>query len=69
MTNALTGGALPKAQVEIPATIRKKMSLQKEMEVAFEAKDAFEWADLVKVIPVEDVKIDKNGQYDFLKYP
>jgi len=55
--------------VEIPATIRKKMSLQKEMEVAFEAKDALDWADLIKVIPVEDVKIDENGQYDSLKYP
>lgn len=37
--------------MEIPATIRKKMSLQKEMEVAFEAKNAFDWADLVKEIP------------------
>lgn len=69
MTNALTGGALPKGQMEILATVRKKMSWQKEMEVAFEAKNAFEWADLVKVIPVEDVKIDENGQYDSLKYP
>lgn len=29
MTNALTGGSLPKAQVEIPATIRKKNELAK----------------------------------------
>ncbi|MRN07187.1 AbrB family transcriptional regulator [Lactobacillus sp. 0.1XD8-4] len=73
MTKALTSKMSQKAQVEIPATIlfanSLKMSLQKEMEVAFEAKDALDWADLVKVIPAEDVKIDKNGQYDFLKYP
>lgn len=27
------------------------------MEVAFEAKDAFDWVDLVKELPVEDVKL------------
>lgn len=37
--------------MEIPATVRKKINLQKEMEVAFEAKDAFDWVDLVKGIP------------------
>ena len=39
------------------------------MEVAFEAKDAFDWADLVKELPVEDVKIDENGHYDSPRYP
>ena len=50
MTNALTGGALPKGQMAIPTTVCKKLSWQKEMEVAFETKDAFDWADLVKEI-------------------
>lgn len=50
MTNALTGGALPKGQMKILATVRKKLSWRKEMGVVFEAKDAFDWADLVKEI-------------------
>lgn len=39
------------------------------MEVAFEAKDAFDWADLVKELTVEDVKIGENGYYDSQRYP
>lgn len=52
----------------VPAIVRKKISLQKEMEVAFEAKDAFDWVDLVKELPVEDAKIDENGHYDSQRY-
>ncbi|MBD5090886.1 MAG: AbrB/MazE/SpoVT family DNA-binding domain-containing protein [Lactobacillus sp.] len=51
MTKALTGKMSQKNRVVVPATVRKKINLQKEMEVAFEAKDAFDWADLVKEIP------------------
>lgn len=46
----------------VPATVRKKISLQKEMEVAFD------WVDLVKELPVEDAKIDENGHYDSQRY-
>ena len=59
-------GRYQKPKWKFQQLFAKKMSLQKEMEVAFEAKDAFEWADLAKVIPVEDVKIDKNGTRNFM---
>lgn len=48
---ALTGKMSQKKRVVVPANVRKKINLQKEMEVAFEAKDAFDWANLVKEIP------------------
>ncbi|MCC4399350.1 AbrB/MazE/SpoVT family DNA-binding domain-containing protein [Limosilactobacillus reuteri] len=79
MDNALTGKMSQKGQVVIPAAIRKALGLKKGTEVSFEVKDneihikklptALDWADLVKEIPVEDVKIDENGHYDPKKYP
>lgn len=79
MDNALTGKMSQKGQIVIPATIRKELGLQKGTEVSFEIKNneirikklptALDWADLVKEIPVEDVEIDENGNYDPKKSP
>ncbi len=43
-------GHYQKVKWQFQQLFAKKLSWQKEMEVAFETKDAFDWADLVKEI-------------------
>lgn len=43
-------GRYQKVKWQFQQLFVKKLSWQKEMEVAFETKDAFDWADLVKEI-------------------
>ena len=79
MDNALTGKISQKGQVVIPAAIRKDLGLKKGSKVSFELKNceitikklptALDWSNLVKQIPIEDVYIDENGQYDPKKSP
>lgn len=79
MDNALTGKISQKGQVVIPAVIRKDLGLKKGSKVSFELKNgeitikklptALDWSNLVKQIPIEDVYIDENGQYDPKKSP
>ena len=69
-----TGKVSKKVQVVIPIQIRKAIGLNQESKVSFELKKgeitikklptALDWANLVKQIPVEDVKIDENGYFD-----
>ena len=63
-----------RGQVVIPASIRKPSGLTKGSEVSFELKNdeitirklptALDWIGLVRKLPVEDVCIDENGNYD-----
>ena len=63
-----------RGQVVIPASIRKPSGLTKGSEVSFELKNdeitirklptALDWIGLVRKLPVEDVCIDDNGNYD-----
>lgn len=43
-------GRYQKVKWQFQQLFAKKLSWQKEMEVAFETKDAFDWADLIKEI-------------------
>ena len=79
MDRVLTGKVSEKGQVVIPIQIRKALGLKKGSKVSFELKNgeitikklptALDWANLVKQIPVEDVKIDENGYFDPKKSP
>ena len=79
MDHLLTGKVSKKGQVVIPAPIRKALGLKKGSKVLFELNNgeitikklptALDWASLVKQIPVEDVKFDKNGYLDPKKSP
>ncbi|WP_294759775.1 AbrB/MazE/SpoVT family DNA-binding domain-containing protein [uncultured Lactobacillus sp.] len=79
MDHVLTSKVSQKGQVVIPAPIRKALGLKKGSKVLFKLKKskitikklptALDWANLVKQIPVEDVKIDKNGYFDPKKSP
>ena len=69
MSRVLTGEVSKKGQVVIPIQIRKALGLNKGSKVSFELNNgeitikklptASDWANLVKQIPVEDVKIDE----------
>ena len=79
MNRVLTGKVSQKGQVVIPIQIRKALGLKKGSKVLFELKNgkitikklptALDWANLVKQIPVENVKIDENGYFDPKKSP
>ena len=79
MDSVFTGKVSQKGQVVIPAPIRKALGLKKGSKVLFELNNgeitikklptALDWANLVKQIPVEDVKIDENGYFDPKKSP
>ena len=79
MNRVLTGKVSQKGQVVIPIQIRKTLGLKKGSKVLFELKNgeitikklptALDWANLVKQIPVENVKIDENGYFDPEKSP
>ena len=79
MDRVLTGKVSEKGQVVIPIQIRKALGLKKGSKVSLELKNgeitikklptALDWANLVKQIPVEDVKIDENGYFDPKKSP
>ena len=79
MDRVLIGKVSQKGQVVIPIRIRKALGLKKGSKVSFELKNgeitikkvltALDWTNLVKQIPVEDVKIDKNGYFDPRKSP
>ncbi|KJY57045.1 AbrB/MazE/SpoVT family DNA-binding domain-containing protein [Lactobacillus melliventris] len=79
MDCVFTGKVSQKGQVVIPAPIRKALGLKKGSKVLFELNNgeitikklptALDWASLVKQIPVEDVKFDKNGYLDPKKSP
>lgn len=79
MNRVLIGKVSQKGQVVIPIQIRKALGLKKGSKVSFELKKgeitikklptALDWANLVKQIPVEDVKIDENGYFDPKKSP
>ena len=74
MSRVFTGKVSEKGQVVIPIQIRKALGLKKGSKVSFELNNgeitikklptALDWANLVKQIPVEDVKIDENGYFD-----
>ena len=79
MDSVLTGKVSKKGQVVIPIKIRKALGLKKGSKVSFELNNgeitikklptALDWANLVKQIPVEDVKIGENGYFDPKKLP
>jgi AbrB family looped-hinge helix DNA binding protein len=79
MDNTITGKMSQKGQVVITAIIRKALGLTKGTELSFEVKGdeitikklptALDWANLVKQIPVEDVEIAEDGNFDFKKSP
>lgn len=79
MDCVFTGIVSKKGQVVIPIQIRKALGLKKGSKVSFELKNgeitikklptALDWSNLVKQIPVEDVKIDENGYFDPKKSP
>ena len=79
MDHILTSKVSQKGQVVIPIKIRKALGLKKGSKVLFELNNgeitikklptALDWANLVKQIPVEDVKIDENGYFDSEKSP
>ena len=79
MNRVLIGKVSQKGQVVIPIQIRKALGLKKGSKVSFELNNgeitikklptALDWANLVKQIPVEDVKIDENGYFDPKKSP
>ena len=79
MNRVLIGKVSQKGQVVIPIKIRKALGLKKGSKVLFELNNgeitikklptALDWANLVKQIPVEDVKIDENGYFDPKKSP
>ena len=79
MDSVLTGKVSQKGQVAIPIQIRKALGLKRGSKVLFELKKskitikklptALDWANLVKQIPVEDVKIGENGYFDPEKSP
>ena len=79
MDRVLIGKVSQKGQVVIPIRIRKALGLKKGSKVSFELKNgeitikkvltALDWTNLVKQIPVEDVKIDENGYFDPRKSP
>ena len=79
MDHVLTSKVSQKGQVAIPIQIRKALGLKKGSKVLFELKKskitikklptALDWANLVKQIPVEDVKIGENGYFDPEKSP
>ena len=79
MDHILTSKVSQKGQVVIPIKIRKALGLKKGSKVSFELNNgeitikklptALDWANLVKQIPVEDVKFDKNGYFDPKKSP
>ena len=79
MDSVFTGKVSKKGQVVIPIQIRKALGLKKGSKVLFELNNgeitikklptALDWANLVKQIPVEDVKIDENGYFDPKKSP
>ena len=79
MNRVLIGKVSQKGQVVIPIQIRKALGLKKGSKVSFELNNgeitikklptALDWANLVKQIPVEDVKIDENGYFDPEKSP
>ncbi|NUE98520.1 AbrB/MazE/SpoVT family DNA-binding domain-containing protein [Lactobacillus melliventris] len=79
MNRVLIGKVSQKGQVVIPAPIRKALGLKKGSKVLFELNNgeitikklptALDWSNLVKQIPVEDVKIDENGYFDPKKSP
>ena len=79
MNCVYTGKVSEKGQVVIPIQIRKALGLKKGSKVSFELNNgeitikklptALDWANLVKQIPVEDVKIDENGYFDPKKSP
>ena len=79
MNRVLIGKVSQKGQVVIPIQFRKAIGLNKESKVLFELNNgeitikklptALDWASLVKQIPVEDVKFDKNGYLDPKKSP
>ena len=79
MNRVLIGKVSQKGQVVIPIQIRKALGLKKGSKVSFELKNgeitikklptALDWSNLVKQIPVEDVKIDENGYFDPKKSP
>ena len=79
MNRVLIGKVSKKGQVVIPIQIRKALGLKKGSKVLFELNNgeitikklptALDWANLVKQIPVEDVKIDENGYFDPKKSP
>ena len=79
MDSVLTGKVSKKGQVVIPIQIRKALGLKKGSKVSFELNNgeitikklptALDWANLVKQIPVEDVKIGENGYLDPKKSP
>ena len=79
MDHVLTSKVSQKGQVVIPIKIRKALGLKKGSKVLFELNNgeitikklptALDWASLVKQIPIEDVKFDKNGYLDPKKSP
>ena len=79
MDHILTSKVSQKGQVVIPIKIRKALGLKKGSKVLFELNNgeitikklptALDWANLVKQIPVEDVKIGENGYFDPEKSP
>ena len=79
MDHVLTSKVSQKGQVVIPIKIRKALGLKKGSKVLFELNNgeitikklptALDWANLVKQIPVEDVKIGENGYFDPEKSP
>ena len=79
MDHLLTSKVSQKGQVVIPIKIRKALGLKKGSKVLFELNNgeitikklptALDWANLVKQIPVEDVKIGENGYFDPKKSP
>ena len=79
MDHILTSKVSQKGQVVIPIKIRKALGLKKGSKVLFELNNgeitikklptALDWANLVKQIPVEDVKIGENGYFDSEKSP
>lgn len=79
MNRVLIGKVSQKGQVVIPAPIRKALGLKKGSKVLFDLNNgeitikklptALDWSNLVKQIPVEDVKIDENGYFDPKKSP
>mgnify|MGYP005763873397 CR=1 FL=1 len=75
----MTSKMSQKGQVVIPAAIRKALGLTKGTELSFaltgdeitikKVPTAVDWANLVRQIPVEEVKIDAQGNYDPKKSP
>lgn len=79
MNNQVIGKVSQKGQIVIPIAMRKSLGLEKGTEVIFELNDnkltiqkvptALDWANLVEILPVENVEMDKEGHYDPEKSP